>query len=118
VGKWGSMFIEAHPIISLAALTVTLFIFLHIIKATFKLALIVAVVGFILVSVFGFSPNDLLQQGGKMISLSTAYVENTLKPAIYKQLNDRHPGKELSKYLDPNKLEKWLDDLRNKTSDS
>ena len=118
MGKWGSMFVEGHPIISLAVLTVTLFLFLRIIKATFKLALITAVIGFILVSVFGFSPNDLLKQGGKMISLTTSYLENTLKPAINNQLNNRQPGKELSKYLDTNKFEKWLDDFGNKTSDS
>jgi hypothetical protein len=118
VDKWSSLFIEGHPLISLLLLAAAFFIFLNILKATFKFALIAAVTGFLLISVFKYSPNDLLKQGEKLASKTSDYVEHSLKPAIYNSLNNQMTGEEFSKYLDPNSLEKWLNVLKNQRSDS
>ncbi len=112
MGKWSSLFFEGNPIIVLMLFVLSLFIIFHIMKATFRLVIPVLLFGFILSAVFGYSPNELLKQGREFASLTTAYVENTLKPAISKGL----AGEDPAKYL--NRMDQLLQQLRNKLIDS
>jgi hypothetical protein len=82
-----------HPFIALIIIIVSVFLIRCLFRATFKLTLIAAIIGLVMVVFFGYSPNDVFNKGKQMASYTASYAENTIKPAIYHGLKNAHVEK-------------------------
>lgn len=77
-----------HPVIVLMIAILAIFLAVKILRAAFRLAVVAALIGCIMVVFFGYSPKEVLNQGEKIAANSTAYFDNSIKPAIYNGLKN------------------------------
>lgn len=82
-----------NPFIAIVILIGGIFIARLLFRATFKLALLAAIIGIVMVGFMGYSPNQVFNQGKQLATYTTSYVENTIKPAIYNGLKNAHVEK-------------------------
>ena len=85
-----SLLPNGHPIIMILIIIIAVVLIMTLVRALFKFALIAALIGFILVVFFGFSPSEVLNKGKELASDSSTYVHNTIKPMIDNGLKNAH----------------------------
>lgn len=79
-----------HPFIAIIFLIIGIFLVRALFRFTFKLTLIAAIIGIIMVGFLGYSPRDVFNKGKQMANYTSSYVEDTIKPAIYNGLKNAH----------------------------
>ncbi|MCQ6277671.1 hypothetical protein [Bacillus sp. EB600] len=82
-----------HPIITLIIVIVGIILIRSLFRATFKLTMIAAIIGLVMVTFFGYSSNDVFNKGKQVASYTASYAEKTIKPAIYHGLKNVHVEK-------------------------
>lgn len=86
-------FYSIHPFLSLCIGIASIFIMIKIVRAAFRISLVAAIIGFILIVFFGYSPKEIMNQGEKFTSFSTSYIYDQIKPAIDNGLKNAHVKK-------------------------
>lgn len=71
-----------HPLISLLVTILVIVVMIKITRLVFRLALLGAIIGMIMIVFFGTPPQEVLNQGGKFVSLSISYLNDKIKPVI------------------------------------
>lgn len=74
------------PLVMIAIGLVLLIVIVGIVKALFRMALIVAVVGAIAIFFFGLSPGDVFEKGKQLTEQSAQIVTDQLNPLILEQI--------------------------------
>lgn len=83
-----SLFSFEHLIVAVIFIIIAIFLFRSIFRITFRIIIITAIVGLIMVVFFGYSPNEVFNKGKQIASDTTSYSENTIQPAIYNGLKN------------------------------
>ncbi|WP_407271654.1 hypothetical protein [Radiobacillus sp. PE A8.2] len=76
-----------HSFISIVMVVVVIFIVVGIIKSLFRIAIVLSAIGLVLVTFFGFQPDQLLNQG-KDLTNSSSWLESNIATGLLNQLQD------------------------------
>ena len=74
------------PIVLGIMVLVAIVIIVSVLKALFRVAMIVAGIGIVAVIFFGMNPDDVIDKGKELATVSTEFVQENVKPTLIEGL--------------------------------
>lgn len=80
-------YISHHWVIGVIIAIIAIFFIVSLIRAAIKIAIILLIIGVILVTLFGLSPNALINQGKAAVNNANSYFHKTIEPSLNDDIN-------------------------------